>query len=125
MAGRGPTEVVYAGFSLGALIAHKLAQARPGCRGALLYHHGDVPLTTFGDIWPKGVDMQIHVAEGDEFLEREVVEEFVTTASASANAELYMYPVSQHLFADSSLASFDPDSARLLTERSLVFLDDR
>ncbi|MGH8946503.1 MAG: hypothetical protein ACRDVL_10165 [Acidimicrobiia bacterium] len=35
--------MVYAGFSLGALVAHKLAQTRPGARGALLYHHGDCP----------------------------------------------------------------------------------
>src|SRR6188768_3993341 len=33
-----PTNVVYAGFSLGVLPAQKLAQTRPGARGALLYY---------------------------------------------------------------------------------------
>ncbi|MDT7732714.1 MAG: hypothetical protein QOK45_2967, partial [Mycobacterium sp.] len=33
-----PNEIVYAGFSLGVLPAQKLAQTRPGARGALLFH---------------------------------------------------------------------------------------
>jgi dienelactone hydrolase len=33
-----PSEVVYAGFSLGVLPAQMLAQTRPGARGALLMH---------------------------------------------------------------------------------------
>ena len=33
-----PTEIVYAGFSLGAMPAQELAQTRPGAKGALLFH---------------------------------------------------------------------------------------
>ena len=33
-----PAELVYAGFSLGVLPAQKLAQTRPGARGALLFY---------------------------------------------------------------------------------------
>jgi hypothetical protein len=33
-----PDELVYAGFSLGVLPAQKLAQTRPGARGALLFY---------------------------------------------------------------------------------------
>ncbi|HUH48930.1 MAG TPA: dienelactone hydrolase, partial [Mycoplana sp.] len=33
-----PFELVYAGFSFGVLPAQKLAQTRPGARGALLFH---------------------------------------------------------------------------------------
>ena len=33
-----PAELVYAGFSLGVLPAQRLAQTRPGARGALLFH---------------------------------------------------------------------------------------
>ena len=33
-----PSGLVYAGFSLGALPAQKLAQTRPGARGALLFY---------------------------------------------------------------------------------------
>ena len=33
-----PAELVYAGFSLGEMAAQKLAQTRPGARGALLFY---------------------------------------------------------------------------------------
>lgn len=117
--------LVYAGFSLGALVAHQLAQTRPGARGALLYHHGDVPIDTFGDSWPAGVDLQIHVSEDDPFYEPDVVDQFVERAGASATAEVFVYPGSAHLFTDSSLPDYDADSAALVLERSLRFLDKR
>jgi dienelactone hydrolase len=37
--------------------------------------------------------------------------------------ELYTYPGDQHLFADSSLSSYDADATELLTQRVLTFLD--
>jgi hypothetical protein len=46
-------EVVYAGFSLGVVPAQKLAQTRPGARGALLFHSFVSP-EYFGP-WPDGV----------------------------------------------------------------------
>ena len=33
-----PNDIVYAGFSLGAMPAQMLAQTRPGAKGALLFH---------------------------------------------------------------------------------------
>jgi dienelactone hydrolase len=36
--------------------------------------------------------------------------------------ELFTYPGDQHLFADSSLASYDADAATLVVERSLQLL---
>ncbi|MBW3667455.1 MAG: dienelactone hydrolase family protein [Actinobacteria bacterium] len=114
--------LVYAGFSLGALVAHRLAQTRAGALGALLYHHGDVPIHTFGDSWPEGVDLQIHVSEGDPFYDRDVAADFVERARASADAELFVYPGSAHLFTDSSLSDYDADSAALVMERTLAFL---
>jgi dienelactone hydrolase len=120
-----PQRVVYGGFSLGALPAHKLAQTRPGALAALLYHHGDVPVTTFGSSWPKGVDVQLHVAEGDEFYERDTVEEFVAGVGEVARAEVYTYPGSAHLFTDSSLPGFDPEATALVVRRTLDFLAGR
>ncbi len=122
-AGRLDPEIVYAGFSLGALIAHKLAQTRPGAIGALLYHHGDVPIQTFGNSWPAGVDVQIHINEQDEYCEMAVVEEFIAVAGEKAHAELYTYPGSSHLFADFSLSGYEPESAELAIQRTLDFLD--
>lgn len=118
-------DTVYAGFSLGALVAHRLAQTRPGALGALLYHHGDVPMATFAEVWPSAVDVQIHVSEDDEYLEREVVEDFVEQAGRQAVAELFLYPGSSHLFTDSSLAGYQSGSTELVLERTLQFLARR
>jgi dienelactone hydrolase len=37
-------------------------------------------------------------------------------------AELFLYPGDRHLFADSSLADYEPQAAAQLTERVLAFL---
>ena len=115
-----PRELVYGGFSLGVLPAQKLAQTRPGTRGALLFY-ACVPTDFFG-AWP-GVPVQIHgmdndpvfVGEGDIDAARQIVD-------STDDAELFLYPGDQHYFADSSLASYDPDATALLTQRVLDFL---
>ena len=43
-------------------------------------------------------------------------------ADEAAGAELFLYPGDQHLFADSSLPSYDSAAAALLTQRVLGFL---
>jgi dienelactone hydrolase len=60
-----PAEIVYAGFSLGAMTAQELAQTRPGARGALLFAAA-APTSEFGGPWPAGVPLQIHTMEADE-----------------------------------------------------------
>jgi dienelactone hydrolase len=120
-----PRELVYAGFSLGEMAAQKLAQTRPGARGALLFH-SCIPISgewAFGP-WPDGVPVQIHgmdadpifVGEGDIDAAREIVE-------TVADAELFLYHGDQHYFADSSLPAYDADATALLTRRVLAFLD--
>ena len=120
-----PTGLVYAGFSLGVMPAQRLAQTRQGARGALLFE-SCVPTSEFGTGWPAGVPVQVHgmaddpyfAGEGDIDAARLLVEE----AGASARAELFVYPGDRHLFADSSLPSYDAESAALLRERVLDFL---
>jgi dienelactone hydrolase len=56
--------------------------------------------------------------EGDLEAAREVVAE-------GAPVELFLYPGDQHYFADSSLPSYDPEAAELLTARVLGFLAAR
>jgi dienelactone hydrolase len=121
-----PSELVYAGFSLGVGPAQKLAQTRPGARGALLVH-SCMPITgewAFGP-WPDGVPVQIHGMDHDPYFADEgdvdAARELVETVGPSA--ELFVYPGDQHLFADSSLSSYDAEAAALLTERVLAFLD--
>src|SRR3972149_6943958 len=115
-----PVDIVYAGFSLGVLPAQALAQTRPGARGAILYH-ACVPASEFGGSWPEGVPVQIHMMDADKWTEedRPAAEALVKEVG---DAELFLYPGSGHLFADSSLDDYDEQAAGLLKERSLEFL---
>ncbi len=115
----GP-DVVHAGFSFGVTIAQRLAQTRPGARGALLIY-SCIPVEEFGDVWPESVPVQIHGKEGDEFFDEDLPAARALAASTPA-AELFVYPGDQHLFADSSLAAFDPEASALLMERVQAFL---
>jgi dienelactone hydrolase len=113
-----PAELVYAGFSLGVLPAQKLAQTRPGARGALLMQAA-IPLDEFGGAWPAGVPLQLHVMEDDELGDVAIAR---ALADSIRDAELFLYPGDRHLFADRGLADYDEDAAELLTERALRFL---
>jgi dienelactone hydrolase len=114
-----PEDLVYAGFSLGVMAAQRLAQTRPGARGALLID-GAAPLGAFGD-WPAGVRLQIHGKEDDPWWEEDLEGAQALVASVDG-AELFLYPGDEHLFADSSLPSYDAEAAALLQERVLGFL---
>jgi dienelactone hydrolase len=111
--------LVYAGFSMGVLPAQKLAQTRPGARGALLYHAA-VPTAAFGVPWPEGVPVQVHLMADDEWAREDT--EAAEALRDEAGAELFVYPGSSHLFADSSLPDYDPAAATLLLRRTLDFL---
>ena len=113
-----PTDVVYAGFSLGSLPAQALAQTRPGARGAVLYHGGVLP-SEFGRPWPQGVPLQVHVTEQDPWNDLDAVK---ALADQVMDAELCVYPGCGHLFADPHSADYDPELARQLTARTLDFL---
>jgi dienelactone hydrolase len=119
-----PETLVYAGFSSGVMQAQRLAQKRAGATGALLFE-ACLPISgewAFGP-WPDGVPVQIHGMDADEFFAGEgdidAAREIVATV---ADAELFTYPGDQHLFADSSLPSYDAEAAALLQKRVLDFL---
>ena len=115
------SELVYAGFSLGVMPAQKLAQTRPGGRGALFFY-SCVPPAEFGG-WPAGLPVQIHGADADPiFMEEGDVDAARELVASADDAELFLYPGDQHYFADSSLPSYDADATRLLTRRVLDFL---
>ena len=121
-----PDALVYAGFSWGSAAAQRLAQTRPGARGALLYE-ACIPLTgdwAFGP-WPDGVPVQIHGMEQDPFFglegDLDAARELVDTVGSDL-AQLFVYPGDQHLFTDSSLPSYDAEATALVVERSLELL---
>ena len=118
-----PAELVYAGFSLGLGPAQRLAQTRPGARGALLFY-ACLPVSEFGPSWPAGVPVQIHAMESDpEFDNGWDLPAAQALVEEAEDGELFLYPGDQHLFADSSLPSYDADAAALLGQRVLDFLD--
>lgn len=121
-----PEGLVYAGFSMGAGIAQRFAQTRPGAGGALLYE-GCLPISGEWAVgpWPAGVPVQVHgmaqdpffALEGDVDAAREIV-----AAVGPGLAQLFVYPGDAHLFTDSSLPSYDEDATALVVQRSLELL---
>jgi dienelactone hydrolase len=112
-----PGDVYYAGFSLGVLPAQSLAQTRPGARGAVLCYSA-LPLGEWGDnwpaTWPDGVRLQMHILDGDEDVD--IARGLAATVDG---ADLFVYPGSEHYFAE-----HDEQAAALLTRRVLEFLQD-
>ena len=110
-----PSEVVYVGFSLGVLPAQSLAQTRPGSRGAVLCYAA-LPLGQWGDnwpeTWPEGVPLQLHILDGDE--DFEIAKGLAATVHG---AELFVYPGTEHYFAE-----HDDEAAAQLTRRVIDFL---
>ena len=118
-----PDGLVYAGFSLGVLPAQKLAQTRPGARGAVLMY-SFVPVSEFGESWPAGVPVQVHGMDADPYFAGEGdIDAARVLVESTDQAELFVYPGDQHLFADAGLPSYDADAAATLKERVLGFLN--
>lgn len=118
-----PPELVYCGLSLGVLPAQMLAQTRPGARGALLLY-ACIPFSEFGNAWPEGVPVQVHAKEDDPFFAEDAAAADALVSDA-AEAQLFLYPGDEHLFADRTLPSYDADATQLLLRRATAFLADR
>jgi dienelactone hydrolase len=114
-----PSELVYAGFSLGVIPVQTLAQTRPGARGAVLCHSA-VPPEFFGP-WPSGVPVQAHLRSDDPFDEGDT-EAAREICAAADDGELFVYPGSSHLFAEEGHPDHDPHASALLVARVLDFL---
>lgn len=117
VARRLPRELVYAGFSLGALPAQRLAQQRPDARGALLYHSA-APVTEFSERWPDGVPLQMHIMIDDPWDDLPVMQDL----AAGSGGELFTYDGRAHLFTDRTSDDHDPAASRLVMERTQRFL---
>jgi dienelactone hydrolase len=117
----GPN-LVYAGFSMGVMPAQQLAQTRAGARGAL-FVDACLPVAEFGDRWPDGVPVQVHGMDADPIFAGEGdLDAARALVDSTGFAELFLYPGNVHLFADSSLPSYDRAATGLMTGRVLDFL---
>jgi dienelactone hydrolase len=100
--------------------AHQLAPTRAGAAGALFFE-SCLPAEEFGS-WPDGLRAQVHGSVDDEWFAEDLP--FAQKlAEAQPTVELFTYDGAQHLFADSSLSSYDEKAASLVLERVLAFLD--
>lgn len=113
-----PTDVVYGGASFGAARAAEQVLTRAGARAAF-FLYGAVAPSWWDATWPAGVPAQAHQAEVDPWREPEAEEEFVATVPG---ADLYVYPVTGHLFAEPGHADHDAEAAALATQRVLALL---
>jgi len=118
-----PNEIVYAGFSLGAMPAQELAQTRPGAKGAVLFQ-SCFPPEEFGGPWPEGVPVQIHIMEEDEWALEGDLDAARELDATVESAQLFLYPGDRHLFTDESLPEYDEAATTLVKQRVTSFLGD-
>ena len=74
----------------------------------------------------RDMPVQIHGMDADPFFVDEGdIDAARALVESAPDAELFLYPGDQHLFADSSLPSYDEEATTQLTERVLEFLAER
>jgi dienelactone hydrolase len=106
------------------MAAEQLAATRPGAVAAVLMH-GAGPVAEVGaERWPAGVPVQVHYAVDDPWVEAAEIDGIRADAEAAgAGFEAFTYPGGGHLFADTDYREFDRDSATLMRDRVVEFLD--
>ena len=111
--------LVYAGFSLGAGLAHDLAFADDGARGLLLMHGtSDVPEEA-----KAGFPVQLHVADPDRFEPADWLAEWSEgMRRCGARAEIFRYPGAGHVFTGPGLTDHDEPAADAAWTRALAFV---
>jgi dienelactone hydrolase len=119
-----PNDIVYAGFSLGGVVAQLLAAQRKGAKGCLLFHSAQPLAALKIEAWPSKVPVQIHFAKGDPWRKQENIKALSNSVrQAGTDFQYFEYPCTGHLFADSQLPDYDQASAELMIERALEFLN--
>lgn len=115
-----PSEVVYAGMSLGVVPAQELAQTRAGAQGAL-FLYSCLPVKEFGE-WPRGLPAQVHIMEADPFALEGDLDAARELAAAVDTVKLFTYTGDRHLFAERGFGDYDATAAGKVIERALEFL---
>ncbi|WP_435199328.1 dienelactone hydrolase family protein [Janibacter sp. GS2] len=118
VADRLPAETVFAGFSLGAWFAQRLAARRPDSGGAILLHSCAPPRPP----WP-GVPVQVHRYARDPWIDPADVSALGEAVHASGAAfEDHVTAGEGHLFTDPQLPDFDAAATDATVARIATFL---
>jgi dienelactone hydrolase len=104
---------VVLGFSLGTTQAQLLAQDLRRIRGCLLMGGAQHP-RSLGGFWRHNVDLQIHVADPDEWVNPEELAGLIYHAP---HVDVFRYRDLGHMFVDPSSQDYDADGADLFEDR--------
>ena len=117
-----PDGFVSIGFSLGSMIATRLAGGAPGVRGRAARRRGADVVVRPG--LAAGVPAQTHSTLGDPWREEDALEQArADVAAGGATLEVFDYPGNGHLFTDASLPDeYDAEATELLWSRVLPFV---
>lgn len=116
-----PDELLYAGFSMGAMPAQLFAGTRPGAVGACLLQGGAVPVDVGVARWPTSVPVQLHVADEDAWFDLGDALQ-IEDAMPDGLVDLHVYPGNGHLFMDEYGPDHDPEASQLLLEAVRTWL---
>lgn len=113
-----PPDTAFAGFSLGAWFAHRLAAKRPDSRAAILLHSAGAPRGEWS-----GVPVQVHRYAVDPWIDAANVVALGEAVSASGAAfEDHVTPGEGHLFTDLDGPDADGEATTATLARIELFL---
>ena len=114
-----PTDVYYAGYSMGAASAQMLAGSRPGAKGCVMMHAA-IPIQMMGiAAWPKDVPAQFFATKNDPWVEEYQMQ---MVRESIPHLEEHWYEGDQHLFADAGFTDYLPEAASDMTAKIRAFI---
>jgi dienelactone hydrolase len=118
-----PAELIYAGFSMGAMAAEYFGATRPAAKGVVLMHGALAPEKAGIDSWSRGVPVQMHYAKNDSLVDVGDLNQLAAAVrEAGGKVECYAYSNGGHLFADDGSPDYSRASAWLMEERVNEFI---
>ena len=118
-----PDDLVAVGFSLGAVLAERIALHQP-VAGVVLLSGALSVRSLDSSQWPRALPLQLHVAVEDPLRNAAQINDLLADASAAgASATLFDYAGGGHLFTDPTLPDeYSADAASLAWRRILDFV---
>jgi len=110
---------VVMGFSLGTAQAQQLAQHKRRIKACLLMG-GALPPESLGGDWRHTCQLQVHVADPDEWVEPAEIEGLMYHAP---HGDLFRYRGKGHMFVDPVSRDYDADAADQFEDRLVDWLD--
>ena len=115
--------LVYGGFGLGARCAQVLALTRKETQGLVLLHGALPAEETAPGGWPRGLPVQVHHADDDEWVDSETVDRLGRAVQeAGAGFEAHRYTGAARSLTDPDLPGYDHDTAEVMWDRVQDFV---